>query len=540
MPVDELTAGREAYARRAWGEAREHLTRADPATLEADDQRALGTAAYLSGDRDAAIRALERAHSLGAASGDRRAAAHDAHRLALIFFDTGEPAVSAGWVARGLRLIEDEPDDAVERGYFMVNELFQHVAVGDVAGVAACAERIGVIGRKWQTPELIAFSLVNSGRALIYSGRVREGLARLDEGMVALASAEISPTMAGMLYCTMIDGCQELADYHRMAEWTAALTRWCDDQPELVAYTGQCAVHRAQILRASGSYGEALDELARAVQRYAANGMDRAVGLAHYERGEVLRTLGDLDAAEAAFEEAATHGHEPQPGASLLHVARGRTSAAVASVRRLLEEAHDPVTRSQRLGPAVEVLCAAGEIDEAKAAADELVAIAGTFGSAAVTASAAYAAGLVALARDDPAGSLPHLRRAWKAWIELGARYEAARSRVRIGVALRALGDEVSATSELSVALRTFVELGAEPARREVERLLGSRLPDGLTAREVEVLRLVASGQTNPQIAAVLFLSEKTVARHLSNIFTKTGVTSRTAAAAYAYEHDLT
>lgn len=537
--VDDLTAGRQAYARRAWAAAREILSRVDPATLGAEDQRALGTAAYLSGDRDAAIRALERAHSLSVASGDRRSAAIDAHHLAMLFFDRGEPAVSAGWTARGERLLEGEPDDAIERGYLLINEMFRQVAQGNVAGVAACCEQIAVIGRRWDDPNLIAFALANSGRALIYSGRVREGLARLDEAMVALATAEVSPIIAGMVYCTMVDGCQELADYHRMAEWTAALTRWCDDQPELVAYTGQCAVHRGQILRARGSYHEALDELARAVQRYAANGMDPAVGLALYERGEVLRTLGDLDAAEAAYEEAATFGHEPQPGLSLLWLARGRTSAAVASVHRLLGEARDPVTRSRHLSAAVEILVTAGSVDEAREVADELVSTAESFGCESVWPMAAYAAGLVTLADNDPAGALAHLRRAWKGWIEVGARYDAARARVRIALALRALGDDVSATSELSVARRTFTELGAEPARREVERLLGTGLPDGLSPREVEVLRLVASGRSNPQIAATLFLSEKTVARHLSNIFTKIGVTSRTAAAAYAHEHDL-
>ena len=539
MAVDELTAGREAYARRAWAEAREILSRADPATLGAEDQRALGTAAYLSGDRDAAIRALERAHSLSAASGDRRSAALDAHHLAMLFFDRGQPAVSAGWLARGERLIEDEPDDALERGYLLINEMFRQVASGNVPGVAACCERIAAIGRKWEDSNLIAFALVNSGRALIYSGRVLEGLTRLDEAMVALATGEVSPIIAGIVYCTMIDACQELADYRRMDEWTAVLTRWCDDQPELVAYTGQCAVHHGQILRARGSYHEALDELARAVQRYAANGMDTAVGLAVYERGEVLRTLGNLDAAEAAYEEAATYGHEPQPGLSLLWLARGRTGAAVASVHRLLGEARDPVTRSRRLSAAVEILITAGRVDEAREAADELVSIAESFECESVWSMAAYAAGLVALADNDPAASLMHLRRAWKGWIEMGARYDAARARVRIGLALRALGDEVSATSELSVARRTFTELGAEPARREVDRLLATGLPDGLTSREVEVLRLVATGRSNPQIAGALFLSEKTVARHLSNIFTKTGATSRTAAAAYAHEHDL-
>lgn len=539
MAVDELTAGREAYARRAWGEAREHLTRADPATLGADDYRALGSAAYLGGDRDEAVRSFQRAHSLHVAAGERLAAAYDANQLAMIFSTSGEPAVGAGWLARAQRLSDDQPEDADVRGHLLVHELHRLFAVGDFAGVVDCCERIAEIGRESDDADLVAYPLAISGYAMIHSGRVREGLARLDEAMVAVTTGEVSPVIAGHVYCAMIEACQKVADYRRMTEWTDVLTQWCEDQTGLVAFTGQCAVHRGQILRAQGSFRDALAELARAAERYATNGMDPAVGLALYERGEVLRTLGDLDDSQAAYDEAARWGHEPQPGLTLLSLARGRTGPAAASMRRLLEEAHDPVTRSNLLGGAVEVLVAAGDLAEAKAAAEELGALAEAFGCAAVTARAAYAAGLVALAGDDPAWSLSDLRRAWKAWIGLGARYEAARARVRIGIALRALGDEVSATSELTVALRTLTELGAEPARREVERLLGGGLPDGLTAREVEVLRLVASGRSNPQIAAALFLSEKTVARHLSNIFTKVGVTSRTAAAAYAHQRDL-
>ena len=539
MGVEELSAGREAFARRAWGAAREDLSRADPATLEADDWRALSTAAYLIGDRVAAERALQRAHSLSVAAGDRLTAARDAHELGMLFNTSGEPAVGAGWVARAQRLLEGEPEDCRERGYLLIHEMFRHLYAGDLESMQACCQRIEEIGRKWQDPDLTAFALSSSGRAMLYTGRVQEGLARLDEAMVALTTGEVTPIMAGHIYCSMIEGCQEVADFRRMSEWTGALARWCDDQSDIVPFTGQCAVHRGQILRARGSFREALEELALAAERYVANGMDPAVGLAMYERGEVLRILGDLDAAEAAFAEAATWGHEAQPGLALLWLARGRTAAAIASVHRLLDEATGPVYRLRQLGAAVEILTAAGELDEARRASDELLGIAVDFGCTAVTATAAYAAGLVALAADDPAGSLTHLRRAWKAWIEVGARYDAARTRVRIGLALKALGDTVSGTSELSVALRTFTELGAEPARREVERLLATGLPDGLTAREVEVLRLVASGRTNPQIAAVLFLSEKTVARHLSNIFTKTGMTSRSAAGAYAREHEL-
>lgn len=538
--IDDLTAGREAYARRAWAAARDLLSRADPERLEPDDLRSLSTAAYLTGDRGLAVRSRQRAHSASIALGEHLAAARDAHDIAMVLAMNGEPAVASGWVARAERLLRDEPEDSVERGFLLMHQVLRYLQAGDLAHLVSCCARIEEIGRHHDNPDLVTYALSATGRALLYAGKVPDGLARLDEAMVALTSDQVSPLMAGQVYCTMIEGCQEIADYRRMTEWTEALTQWCADQPDLVPFTGQCAVHRGQIHRSHGEFQAALDELALALDRYAAAGMGPAVGLVHYERGEVLRTLGDLDGAQSAFDDAADFGLEPQPGQSLLWLARGRTDAAVSSAHRLLEDAHDPVTRSRRLGAIVEILCTAGGCEEARAPSAELLSIAESFGCDGVTASASYAAGLVALgADDDPTAALSHHRRAWKSWIALGARYDAARARVQIARALSALGDTVSMRSELSVAQRTFAELGAEPARRAVELLLTPEFPDGLTAREVEVLRLVAAGHSNPQIAAALVLSEKTVARHLSNIFGKTGVTSRTAAATYAHRHDL-
>jgi ATP/maltotriose-dependent transcriptional regulator MalT len=324
-----------------------------------------------------------------------------------------------------------------------------------------------------------------------------------------------------------------------MTDWTRMLTHWCDQQPDLVAFTGQSAVHRAQIMRVHGAWPDALEELELAQARYESQELGSAIGEVYYERGEVLRLQGEFDAAAAAYEAAAEVGDDPQPGQLLLWLSVGRVEAAVATARRLLDEIPDPVHRSRLLPAVAEVLIAGGDLDGAAAAADELDQIATTFGSAALSAAAAYAKGSVSLAHPDPAAALPLLRQAWRIWLDLGARYHAAWARARIGQAFRAMGDEDSARAELVVAGRTFEELGAAPAQSSVERMLGGGRPDGLTARELEVLRLVAAGRTNPQIAAELFLSEKTVARHLSNIFGKTNVTSRTAAAAYAFQHQL-
>ena len=537
--ADDLGLGREAFARHAWGAAREHLARADSALLTPQDWHALATAAYLVADWDTAVRAWQEAFAQHTAAGEPLAAAMDAQWIALVHHASGSPAVARGWVARGHRLLEGQADDAEARGFLLVHEFYRHLEGGDLAAASECSRQVLGIGQRWGNGDLTAFGLVSQGRMLIYGGQVRDGLALLDEAMACLTAGEVSPITAGSIYCAMVEGCQEVSEYHRMTEWTEALDRWCASQPDLVPYTGQCAVHRGQILRAHGSFAQALDELARAVERYRVEGNESAVGLAMYERGEVLRAVGDLDGAQAAYTEAQAYGLEPQPGLSLLWLARGRTSAAAASARRLLGERGSPVHRARLLPAVVQLLVAAGDGAAARDAARDLAGIADQFGCDGLQAQAGYAVGLAELAVDQPAAALGPLRQAWKTWINVGSRYDAARARVRIALAYRGLGDEESALSELAVAERTFADLGAEPARREAARLRSSGLPGGLTAREVEVLRLVARGRSNPQVATELVLSEKTVARHLSNIFTKTGVTSRTEAAAWAHEHDL-
>jgi ATP/maltotriose-dependent transcriptional regulator MalT len=258
------------------------------------------------------------------------------------------------------------------------------------------------------------------------------------------------------------------------------------------------------------------------------------------EGGDLLRICGRLADAETAYQHSVELGFEPQPGLAMCWLARGRTAAAVTAIRRLLTETHGPVQRSRLLPSAVEVLLAAGDLDEARRCAEELTGIGSAFGFPAPQAAAAYATATVALEAGEHTEALDAARKACQLWTGITAPYEAARARVVLAKALRALGDEDSAKAELSTARRTLAELGATPDVREVDRLQGLSLPGGLSERELEVLRLVAQGLSNPEIARALVLSHKTVARHLSNIFTKLDVSSRTAAAAYAHEHGLT
>ncbi len=284
-------------------------------------------------------------------------------------------------MARGARLLHDAPSDAVEHGYQAVHEMFRHIFAGEFPAALEVSERIAETGQRCREANLVALGLSAQGRLLIYGGRVPEGLALLDEAMVGLNDPDVSPVIAGHVYCSMVEGCQEIADYRRMTEWTTLLTRWCQVQPDLVPFTGQCAVHRAQIMRWRGALPEALDELRLALARYVAEGGTPAAGLAHYERGEVLRVQGDYAGAAAAYEEAAALGRDPQPGLALLTLAKGRVPAAVAMVRRLMDETPDPVHRSAHLPAAVEVFLAAGELDAARRAADELSAWPGHSGA---------------------------------------------------------------------------------------------------------------------------------------------------------------
>jgi ATP/maltotriose-dependent transcriptional regulator MalT len=374
---------------------------------------------------------------------------------------------------------------------------------------------------------------------MIYAGQVSEGLALLDEAMIGISAGEVSPILAGMVYCSMIEACQEVSDYSRAAAWTRALTRWCDAQPGLVPYTGQCSLHRGQIMRLRGAYEDALAEFALAQRRYQVEGTAIAAALALTEQGDVLRLQGKLDEAESAYGLAAEQGYEPQPGLVLTWTLRSRTAAAVSAVRRLLAEARTPVHRSRLLPAAVEVMVAAQLPDEARGYCEQLSEIAAAFGNSALQAMSAYAAASVELITDQDQEALADARESCRLWSDVGSPYETARARVLIGRALRNLGDQDSAAAELGVARRAFVDLGATPAVQEIDRMLRRTLPGGLTEREAEVLRLVAAGRSNHDIASVLVLSPKTVERHLSNIFVKLGVSSRTAAAAYAHEHGL-
>ncbi len=539
--VEDLRRAREAYERREWVAAYDALAHLDDAHLQAADFASLATSAYLLGRSNDCVQALQRAFQLSLDSGDALGAVRAAYWLATVLIAGAEHAVGNAWLSRAQRLLQEVDDDVVERGFLLEKQIFVHVLRGEFGEAFALAPQVVDYGRRFAEPDLLAVGLHAMGRLSIYSGQVADGLTLLDEAMTEVLSGQVSPIIAGMVYCSVIEACQEVSDFGRAGQWTHALATWCDAQPGLVAYTGQCAVHRGQLMRLHGAYDEALAELEQAAARYAAlDHADPAVGMAFNERGDVLRICGEFEAADAAYTRAVTHGHPAQPGRALLWLARGRLDPAVAAVRRLLAEQRTAVHRCALLPAAVDILLAGRDLDAAEPLVAELDEIAESFGCTALRAFGHHAHARLALARNDPAAALSAAQRGAALWAQLSAPYEQARCRVVAGTAIRRLGDEESARAELSVARTTFAELGAHPDEREVAALLaGTTIPGGLSPREAEVLRLVATGKSNPQIAAELFLSEKTVARHLSNIFTKLEVSSRTAAAAFAHEHDL-
>jgi DNA-binding CsgD family transcriptional regulator len=540
--IQELDRGREAYDRLAWKAAFESLSEADRQQgLDLDDLERLAIAASMLG-RDEVLSITERAHREARRAGDVRRAIRAAFWIGMELGDRGEWAQAGGWFAKAERELDEGKLDAVERGYLLLPTAFESVATGDPDAALATYGEVVAIGERFADLDLIALGRVGRGEALIALGDARHGMTQLDEAMVAVIADEVSPQIAGLVYCSVIGACQSTFDLRRAQEWTAALSAWCDRQPDMVAYRGQCLLSRAQLMQLRGQWSNAEREAQLAGERLKVQRMDRDLGDAVYQQAEIHRLRGAFVDAETAYRQASEHGRSPEPGLAQLRLAQGQVEAAGAMIRRALGEAPDRRSRAWLLEASVEIALAAGDVAAAREAVVELRSIASAFDAPFLDAVAERADGAVLLAAGDATAALAPLRQSLAGWKALDAPFEAARTRVLIAQACRDLGDADTAALEVDHACRAFRDLGAIPDLTRAEALtdrVAAGLPGGLTPREVEVLRLVASGKTNRAIAGDLVLSEKTVARHLSNIFTKLGISSRASATAYAYEHDL-
>jgi DNA-binding NarL/FixJ family response regulator len=534
-----LEAARGAYGRHDWAAARDrfHAARA-VGELAPGDLDALADAAWWLGDFEEASAVLEEAYRRHLDDGRPRPAAMAAIGIAVNHFLRGDGVVGSGWLGRAQRLLRDQPEHA-EHGYLLYLEL-EGALGGDPGAVVAMAGRVRDIGRRHADPNLAAAGDLFEGRALVRQGRMAEGMALLDEAMLAVLSGELGPGWAGNIYCHLMAAFHELADVRRAAEWTEATSRWLAGLPPAVLFTGICRVHRSQVLARRGAWAQAEREAALVCQDLADLHVAGAAE-GHYQLGELHRLRGDLAAAEAAYRRAHELDRDPQPGLALLRLAQGRAATASASIRAALTAVtHDRLARARLCAAQVEIALAAGDADTAGRACDELTRTASTYGSSGLEAAALQARGAVLLAGGRAEAALPTLRAACRRWLELDAPYDAARVRLLLARTYQALGDADAALRELDAAQVVFARLGATLDVREVAARRGrAALPGGLTGREAEVLALVAAGRSNREIAAVLVLSHKTVARHLSNIFAKLGVSSRTQAAAYAFEHGL-
>jgi DNA-binding CsgD family transcriptional regulator len=538
-----LREGREAHARRAWATAFDTLAQADAeASLEAHDLELLATSAYMLGRVDDFLGQLERAHDAHVEAGRLLRAARCAFFIGVNLGLRGEVGRATGWWGRARRLVEREGGECAEQGYLLMPIALQNEAAGDYDAVYSTAGEAAAIGERFGDLDLFSLAVHTQGLARIRQERVADGLALLDEAMLAATGGGLSPIVTGVVYCGVIAGCEEAFELRRAREWTDALDRWCEEQPELVAFNGRCRVHRAEIMQLHGAWTDASEEVLRGRERAERAMNPDAAAQALYLQGELHRLRGDFDAADEAYRDAHALGREPQPGAALLRLALGDREAAAGAIRRSLAETAEPLRRARLLPAYIEIMLATGDHDAAGSASAELEKIGDKCGSSMLHAFAEHARGAVELAAGNAEAALRSLRRAQRGWREIDAPYETARTRVLVGLACGALGDDDTARLELEAAAETFERLGAAPDAARVGALAEPRQTGevhGLTQRELEVLRLVASGRSNREIASTLVVSEHTVARHLQNIFGKLAVSSRTAATAFAFEHHL-
>jgi DNA-binding CsgD family transcriptional regulator len=521
-----------------WRAIHDGLAERELSSLSAAELDRFGESLFWLDRPDDSITVLGRAFRAHVADGNHVGAARAAWQL---FYDhalVGEMALANGWLERTRRETDHAKDPAVS-GFLAVAESDVAAAAGALEDAVTHAERAVELGRGTGHADLTAMALQAKGRALVACGRFDDGLTALDEAMVAVVNGELTPLFTGWVYCNALSACHDLADLTRAIEWSDSAMRWCDDLREGRLYPGICRLHVVELATLRGTWDsaavmaqQACDELTSHDPRYA--------GEAHYLIGELHRMAGDLDLGEEAFTRAHQLGRVPQPGLARVRLAQGRLDAAVNGLQLALEPPPQaPLRRTELLATLVEAHLAAGDIEAADTAAAAMADVVGAAGSTYLDAVKQITEAGVLLARGDALAACRRAGEAVERFQGLGLPYDEARAREIRGAAALVIDELDTAQLELAAARETYQRLGAEPDERRVAALLGEAPASPLSSREIEVLRLVARGGTNKQVAGELVVSEHTVARHLSNIYTKLGVGSRSAATAWAHERSL-
>lgn len=536
-----LQRGVECLARQSWGEADQHLTEArEVSELAPSVLEQLAVARLLIGRQEASEESWIEAHESFLRSGDPRGAARCAFWLGLLLALRGETARGGGWLGRAHEVLAGH-DECPEQGLLLIPQGLHAMFGGQVAVGESTFRRARELGERVGAPDVVALGELGFGQCLMRQGRTAEGLAVLDRVMAGVEAEGLSPMVTGIVYCAVIEECQRAFDVGRAREWTTALSRWLGSQPDLVAFQGQCMVYRAEVVQRHGDWPAAIDESRRARDRLSTAPGHPATGLALYRLGELHRLRGEYDEADAAYRGANGWGRSPQPGLALLRLGQGDIQAASATIRRILGETSEPGVRCEVLAAAVRILLAAGDVDGAQLALDELTLLAADLAAPFLQGIAEYCRGSLAMAQGQPAAAVGPLQSCLSVWLAFQAPHEEALTRIELGAAYSGLGDNDSGQLELDTARRLLVGLGAAPDLARLDALARDpvAIMGDLSLRELQVLRLLATGETNRSIAQSLYISIRTVDRHVSNLYTKLGVSNRAAATAYAYEHQL-
>jgi DNA-binding NarL/FixJ family response regulator len=528
--AESLTQARDAYAARDWATAAARFDAVPADRLCADDLAWYADAVWWLGRIEDNLRLSAAACDAFLAGSRPVEAAGSAVVLGVFHLARGDEPQGLGWIGRAGHLLEGIPECPVHGLLLHLTGVEPSLQAGEPAAAVVAARRVQDLGRRLGQPDLVALGLNGEGRALIRSGQVIDGLRLIDEAMIGVLDGDLAPFMSGTLYCHTIAACHEVADVRRMTRWTDLAERWLATFPAAVAFGGLCAVHRAQLHLIHGRWDDAERTALQVVADLDANRIDYAAE-AWYVVAEARRLRGDPSAA-GAYDEAHARGRDPQPGRALLQLQSGDAAGAATSIGTALTAVgSDSLSRVALCAAAVEIAVLAGRPGDASEAATELEATASTYATSGLEAIASGARGAMLLAEGHVEEALPVLRDACRRWRELDATRDIAATCTRLAEAYRALGDEASAAAEDRRAEEAYELLDiARP---------GSEARGGLSRREYEVLALVAEGRSNREIGEQLFISDRTVGRHLTNIYHKLAVSSRTQAARYAIERGM-